>query len=560
MPGEYLVDLIVLLVAAVVAVPLFKTIRLGVVPGLLIAGMIVGPYGMGLVGNVGEIGSLAEIGVVLLLFVIGIDLKPSRFWLMRRWVFGLGSLQVVITGVVIAMLVVWVFEIRLAAAMLIGPALALSSTAFVLQLLTEQRSLTSLYGRASFAVLLLQDLAVVPLLALVPLLSLPTTDGIDADMGFALIQSLVIIMLVIVAGRKLLHPVLHRVALTGSPEAFTSSALLIVLGAAAITEHLGFSMAMGAFLAGLLISDSPYRHQVMAEIHPFRGLFLGLFFMSMGMSLNVDYFMGNPWTSLLLAASLIIVKAALLWPMAHFFGLKGKAGLAVAVTLAQSGEFALVLFALAWKTNLLDEALFQQLLLIVLLSMLATPALVSLARRLSVPRREGTVDREPPEPAPIVIAGFGRVGRRIGDLLDIAGQPYVALDINADRVEEQRENGYPVFYGDVRQTEVLRAAGASEARFIIVTLNDIEATKQVVSALRHAHPDVDIFARGHGLYECQRLRKLGASAAVPENLEASVALAGLVMTEAGVAEQRRNVIIEDFRRAYYTQIDEDPKK
>lgn len=554
MLAAYLVDIITLLVAAVIAVPLFKILRLGLVPGLLIAGVVVGPSGLGLVGNVGEISSLAEIGVVLLLFVVGMELRPSRFWLMRRWVFGMGTVQVLITAMAIASLVYLFADLPLAVVVLIGPALALSSTAFVLQLLTEQRALTSLFGRACLAVLLLQDLAVVPLLALVPLLAM-SEMSLGSNVGMALVQSVAIIALVIVGGRYLLQPVLHRIALTGSSEAFTITAILLVLGTALITEHAGLSMAMGAFLAGLLISDSPYRHQVMAEINPFRGLFLGLFFMSMGMSLNLDYFLAYPLLSIALAVLLIVLKAVMLWPIAWVFGLKGKSGLAVALALAQSGEFALVLFALARQENLIDEPLFQQLLVVVLLTMLTTTALVSVARKLATEKKTQEGEREAPELAPIVIAGFGRVGRRIGDLLKLADQPFVALDINAERVEAQRGD-YPVYYGDVRQTEVLRAAGASQARFIIVTLNDVEATKEVVTALRHAHPDVDIFVRGHGLYECQKLRKLGASAAVPENLEASVALAGLVMTEAGVSEQRRDVIIDDFRRSYYAQIEE----
>ncbi len=270
MISPYLVDIIILLIAAVIAVPFFQAVKLGAVPGFLIAGVIVGPSGLGLISNISEIGHLAEIGVVLLLFIIGIELKPSRLWLMRRLVFGLGTLQVILTGFVLAAVSYYFFDISLRVAILVGPALALSSTAFVLQILTEQKLLRSVYGRTSFSVLLLQDLAVVPLLALVPLLSM-SDPGTGKEIGFALFESLFILTLVIVIGRFFLHPLLHRVALSGNSEVFTASAVLLVLGTSLVLEHIGLSMAMGAFIAGLFISDSSYKHQIMAEIHPFRG-------------------------------------------------------------------------------------------------------------------------------------------------------------------------------------------------------------------------------------------------------------------------------------------------
>ncbi len=371
MISAYLFDIVILLLAAVVVVPLFQLVRLGAVPGFLVAGLIVGPSGLAAIGNVSEIGYLAEIGVVLLLFVIGIELKPSRLWLMRRQVFGLGSAQVLLTGAVLAIACFFLFGMSLRTAILVGPALALSSTAFVLQILASQKLLTSHYGRASVAVLLLQDLAVVPLLALIPLLAAPGMS-VGADIGLALLESLAILALVVLAGRYFLHPLLHRVARAGSPEVFTASAVLIVLGAAMATEHAGLSMAMGAFLAGLLISESAYRHQVIAEIQPFRGLLLGLFFMSMGMSFNLGLLLSDPVGSIVLLALLIALKVLILLPLGRLFGLPWRSSVAVALLLAQSGEFALVLFALAWQNGLLGEQLFQELLLVVLLSMMVT--------------------------------------------------------------------------------------------------------------------------------------------------------------------------------------------
>ena len=558
MISAYLTDIIILLIAAVITVPLFQRARLGAVPGFLAAGILVGPSGLGLIDNINQISHFAEIGVVLLLFVIGIELKPSRLWLMRRLVFGLGSLQVVITGGALALLITYLFDVSLDAALLLGPALALSSTAFVLQLLTENKSLGSSYGRTSFAVLLLQDLAVVPLLALLPLLS-SASMSIGSEIGIALVESLFILLLIILGGRYLLQPILHRVALSGNPEIFTASAVLIVLGAAVLTEHIGLSMAMGAFIAGLLISDSVYRHQVTAEIQPFRGLLLGLFFVSMGMSLDLELFLDTPLGWFAIVALIMATKFIILWPLARLFGCKGNNSPAVALLLAQSGEFALVLFALAFQSQLIDQLLFQELLLIVLLSMLLTPALAAFARRLAhdhvdIPQTEST--DEVSMAAPIVLAGFGRVGHRIGNMLASAGQDFVALDSDPALVEQQRASGHSVFFGDVRQPEVLNAAGAADARLVIVTLNDPQASEQLVASLHRMYPHIQIIARGHQLEQCCKLRRLGASHAISENMEASIELARIALKDSGMAPEEREKILTQYRKNYYRQIDD----
>lgn len=556
MNPSYLIDIIILLSAAVIAVPLFQAIRLGAVPGFLVAGLIVGPSGFCLISNINQISYLAEIGVVLLLFVIGIELKPSRLWLMRRSVFGLGSLQLLITGSALCGISYLFFDIPLRAAILVGPALALSSTAFVLQLLTEQKSLSSTYGRTSFAILLMQDLAVVPLLALLPLLT-SHDQGIGINIGLALIESLTVLSLVILIGRYFLHPILHRVAMAKNPEVFTASALLIVLGAAVILEHIGLSMAMGAFLAGLLISDSSYKHQVMAEIQPFRGLLLGMFFMSMGMSFNLSLLLENPGYCLAIVGLLIAIKTAVLFPLTYLFKLSTKKSLAVGLILAQSGEFALVLFSLANKSKLLSDLLFQQLLLIVLLSMLVTPLLAYLAQRLI--KSEGALETQEPEPAmesntPIVLAGFGRVGHRIGEILSLSGYTYVALDFDAAIVERERANGFPVFYGDVRNPEVLKSIGAEHAKVILVTVNDPEATEKLVASLCTSYPHRKIFVRGHSLTQCLELRSLGADGAVSEYVEVSIELARMALDNVGVSEQEQKTVLGGFRDKYYAEI------
>lgn len=558
MASTYLFDIVILLTAAVVAVPLFRAIGLGAVPGFLIAGVAVGPSGLALIDKVTEISHLSELGVVLLLFVIGIELKPARLWRMRRMVFGLGTLQLLVTGALITAAAHLLLKVPFVAAVIIGPALALSSTAFVLQLLTEKKLLHTEYGRSSLSILLLQDLAVVPLLALIPLLGVEE-EMVATDIAIALAEAAGILLLVVAGGRYLLQPVLHRVTSTGNREVFTALTVLLVLGSALLTEHVGLSMAMGAFVAGLLIADSPFRHEVAAEIEPFRGLLLGLFFMSMGMSLDVGEFLARPLVSVALLAALLAGKFAVLWPLARGFGLPGRSAAGVALLLAQSGEFGLVLFAYAHESELLTTAAYQQLLVVIVLSMLATPPLAGLAHRLATQRSRPPEERgEAPPKAPVILAGFGRVGRQVGQLLIAADTPYVAIDNDSSRVLDQRERGYPVFYGDARRPEVIRSVGSDDARLVIVTLDDFKAAEAIVAAVHGARPDLVIFARGENGEQCRVLCELGATFAVAENLEASLELAreALLLDEHDPAEVEG--LVRSVRRDYYAKVEAQP--
>lgn len=552
--ANYLLDIVILLTAALVAVPLFRAAGFGAVPGFLVAGIFVGPSGLALIDNVYEIGQLAELGVILLLFVIGIELRPARLWLMRRLVFGLGTLQLLITGALLTVGAHVFLDVPYRAAIVIGPALALSSTAFVLQLLAEQRKLRSDYGRTSLAVLLLQDLAVVPLLALVPLLAIQEL-AIGTDIAFALLETIGILLLVVVGGRYLLQPVLHRVTRARTQEIFTALVVVLVLGTALLTEHVGLSMAMGAFIAGLLIADSPFRHGIVAEIQPFRGLLVGLFFMSTGMSLDLNTFLAQPLVLLGLLLVLMGVKFIVLWPLVRSFGLGTSTGAAVSLLLAQSGEFGLILFAYALEVNLIDTVLFQQLIVVIVLSMLATPALAYLAQRLvAVPDDQRDSSADTPAPARIVVAGFGRVGRRIGQILTQAGKSYVAVDYDSSLVLRERAAGHRIFYGDVRRPEVLRSIGVASADLVIVTLDDFEAAEDVVAAMQQVHPDLPVLVRGHNSEQCQTLRKLGASLVVSENLEASLELAReALIRDDGDADQAEDLILR-FRDEHYDDV------
>ena len=549
---DYLTDIIILLTAAVITVPLSRFAKLGIVPGFLMAGIVVGPSSLGLIDNQAEIGHLAELGVVLLLFVIGIELKPSRLLLMRRLVFGMGALQVVVTGGLITAVTHLVFKLDLRSAILIGPALALSSTAFVLQLLSEQKMLVSDYGRSSIAVLLFQDLAVVPLLALASLLTISHIT-VQQDIGLALLEAFVILTLIIFGGRYLLHPVLHRIARLGSPELFTASAVLLVLGTAVLMAQIGLSMAMGAFVAGLLVADSEFRHQVTAEIQPFRGLLIGLFFMSMGMSLELPLLFSEPLFFIGLVVMLMLSKAILIWLLAILFGLGRRNAWAIALLLAQSGEFALVLFGVALNGDLLSDGLFQQLLVVVVLSMLATPPLAALAYRMVTERKselEETMLAEKAQ-ALIVILGFGRVGRRVGEIFEKRGVSYVAIDSNAGLVKHERDAGRAVFYGDAREPNILKSLGAQDAALIIVTVDDFQATEQVVTTLHGMSPSLNILARAHDMEHCESLQAKGARIAVSENLEASIALAQSALVQFGFDETETDAAIERYRKEYY---------
>ena len=565
---EYLTDIIFLLTAAVIAVPLFQSLRLGAIPGFLVAGIVLGPSGLAYIENYDEIAHLAELGVVLLLFVIGIEINPSRLWKMKGLVLGLGTLQVLITGGLITILVHEFLNTSWEISLLIGLALALSSTAFVLQLLTERKVLSSEYGRPSVAVLLLQDLAVVPLLAFVSLIAAPELT-IAEDVFLALVEALIILVLIIVTARYILNPLLKLLVRFGSPEIFTASALLLVLGSALAMENIGLSMAMGAFIAGLLIADSSYRHQIIAEIQPFRGLLLGLFFMTMGMSLNLELFLANPLVLLVIVVALMAVKFVTLWPLSRVFGIKGKASISVALLLAQSGEFALVLFALAMGMGLLDELLFQQLIIVVILSMLATPALEKFAHRIFLSSQRSIttmpdmdvsrvdLDQSDSGARPVILAGFGRMGHRIGYILELMKVPYVAIDSDASLVDRERAEGKSVFFGDAQRPEVLRAAGVVDAPFVIVSIDDLEAAERVVSSLHSAFPDVPIFARGHDLVKCRDLRALGAHFTVSETLEASAELARVALLHIGAENPEVEVALEHFRKNYYGRINKD---
>ena len=552
-----LLELIILLASAVLLVPIFQRLGLGSVLGFLASGILVGPWGLGLITDIDAIRHLAEFGIVFLLFLIGIELKPSRLWRMRKMVFGFGLAQVVITTIALTALG------RLAGLppplpIVIGSALALSSTAFVLQMLSDRNELTTHHGRLSFAILLMQDLAVVPLLALVPLLETSEPD-VELNVGFALLEAAAIFAAVLLAGRYLLGPLFRHVASSRNSEIFTASALLLVLGTALVMDQAGLSMAMGAFIAGLLIADSEFRHQVVADILPFRGMLLGLFFMSVGMVIDFGSLAGDLPNVLLWLVVLVLTKVVIILPIAWLSGLRGASVVAVALFLAQGGEFGFVLFSVASQAGLLEGVILQRAILVVALSMALTPLLVHFADRLLAREKAAVTAGSPAsmradddeESIPVLIAGFGRVGRRIAELLQQADVPYLGIDQDAGNVARARERGFSVFFGDVARPEVLQAAGIGKAKLAIIAVDRGQQSLQAVRAIHMAAPELPIMVRAVDREHSRELLTAGASRAYSENLETSLQLAAAAMYEVGKEQEAIQRLLDDFRQSYF---------
>jgi len=552
---------LILLISAVVFVPLAVRFNIGSILGYLGAGALVGPSGLGLIQNVDAVRHLAEFGVVFLLFIIGIEMKPSRLWLMRRQVFGLGGSQVLITGAVLASAIVFLplfpSPLNMGQASLIGLGLALSSTAMGLQILAERRELSAPHGRSAFAILLLQDLMVPVLLAMVPMMA-NKTDEFGDELAFAALEAFGMIFAALLIGRLMLRRVLRVVAQSRSSEIFTAVALLIVLSMAWISEQAGLSQALGAFLAGLLLADSEYRHQIEGDIQPFRGLLLGLFFIGVGMSIDLRLLLTDWPLILALLVGLMAIKTLVLIPLCGLFGQDWRDGTRVGLLLSQGGEFAFVLFGIAISQNVLSPQIGSMLVLLVSLSMALTPLVVLAAERLHHRLSPVTTTLRadtPPEPrtneAHVIIAGFGRVGRTVAVLLKAAGKPYLAFDKDLERVARGRAAGFEVFYGDSSRPEVLRAGHAARAALLVVTLDDPGATTRLVACIHQQFPDLPIHARARDLVHSQSLHSSGALQVVPETLEASLILGDKVLTALGMASSDVSAVIHAQRENGY---------
>jgi len=555
---NYLIDILALLLATVVIVPIFHAIRLGAILGYLTAGVILGPWGLGVISEVDEIRHLGEFGVIFLLFVLGIELKPDKLWQMRKMVLGLGLGQLLISAAIIYAVARWL-EVTHHAAIIIGFGLALSSTAFCLNLLAERGGISTVMGRMSFSILLLQDIAVVPLLALVSMFA--GGDADTAGSSFSLTYAVLVIIALLFVGRYLLNPILGRIVASQDPEVFIAVAVLLVLGVAWIMESIGFSMALGAFLAGMMLAESHYRHQIEADILPFRGILLGLFFMTVGMGIDFSLLWDQLFNIIGLTIGLMAVKASVVYMLIRISGARHDISIQAGVLLSQSGEFGFVMFGFAAASGVLEPQLNQTLILIVALSMVLTPFVVKIANvlllRLYKPKsaEEGIYSKFIDETEQhVILAGFGRVGARIGAILSAAEVSYIAIDLNQKRVKAAREQGFPVFYGDASNVKVLQAAGAERAKMIVVALDDPENFDRLVPLVRQHYPDVPIHARAKDRQHCAGLIIQGASTTVSETLETSLRLTEEVLLGSGIDELIIKRVINEFRDDYYSDV------
>ena len=530
---------ILLLAVAVIAVPLAKWLGLGSIIGYVAAGAVVGPAGLALITDVEEIGELAVLGVDFLLFLIGLELQPSRLWAMRKSVFGLGSAQLGITTVLLTAIGMS-FNLDFAVALLIGAALSLSSTAFGLQILSETKQINTRHGRTAFSILLFQDLAAVPILAAIPLIAAAEVDtghggGISNPFLGAAV-ALGALALVIVAGRTVLQPVYRAVAAANVREVFVAVALLTILGAGYLLEEAGLSMALGAFLAGVLLSDSAYRHALEADIDPFKGLLLGLFFLTVGMNVDIGFLTREPATIIGAAAGLLALKAAVLFALGRWSGLNGASAKGLAIAISQGGEFGFVIFALASGTGLIDADISGRLVLIVTLSMLATPLLFALDRALPKGDEDGPETVPPMEENQVIIAGFGRFGQIVGRLLRARKIPFTALEASADQVDFVARFGNKIYSGDASRLDLLRAAGAEHAKLFVLAIDDVDASLRAAELVREHFPHLMVYARARNREHAYRLMELGIDKIYRETFGSGLEAAGDVLKGLGFSE------------------------
>jgi glutathione-regulated potassium-efflux system ancillary protein KefC len=508
----FLYQALVYLAAGVIAVPVFKRLGLGSVLGFLAAGMVIGPWGLQLVSGPDAVLHFAEFGVVLLLFLVGIELNPQRLWQMRRPIFGMGATQVVATLAAVAA-AGWALDLPWTIAVVAGMGFAMSSTAIALATLQERRLLATPGGQAGFSVLLFQDLAVIPLALLLALLSPATArEGLD---WMAAAKAVAMIAALIAAGHYLLRPLLRVVANTGQREIFVGFALLLVLGVAALMESLGLSMALGSFLAGVMLAESEYRHELELDIEPFKGLLLGLFFIAVGMSIDLGLFLREPLLILAIGLGAVALKIALLYPIARFFGYCAPSdALVFALGLSQVGEFAFVLFAAAG--DILPRGTLSLLNATVAVSMLATPFLMILYERVLAPRLARGAERAADvvdESYPVVIAGFGRFGQVVARVLNGLGLHSTLIDHDPNQIELVRRFGSKAYYGDATRLDVLEKAGVAHARLLVVAIDDSPAALRLVREARQRYPALKIIARAHGRPDAFEYLDLGVPAA-----------------------------------------------
>jgi monovalent cation:proton antiporter-2 (CPA2) family protein len=541
-----MLDLVaIFLAAAVVAVPLFRRLGLGTVLGYLAAGLLIGPSGLGWVGQVDQTLHFAEFGVVLLLFLIGLELEPARLWRMRTSVFVLGGLQMLATAAALFGLGL-LFGLSWRAALLVGLALSMSSTAFATQILGERHELGTPGGRTAFGMLLFQDLAAIPVIAIVPLLG-DAPAGTEGPGWLALFA----VGGLVVAGRLLLRPAFRLVANVRSQELSTAAALLIVVGTALLMEQIGLSQELGAFIAGVLLADSEYRHDLEASIEPFKGLLLGLFFIAVGMSADLGLLVAEPLPLLAATVLLVGIKAAVLFAVARGDRLAPSDARRTAVVISQGGEFAFVLFAMAGGVGLLETAEVERLVMVVTLSMCTTPPLLLLDDRLRAraAKKAGEArefDTIADDHSPVIIAGFGRFGQVVARLLRLSKLSFTALDASAQHVDFVRRFGNKIYYGDASRVDLLRAAGAERARVFVLAIDDFETSMRTLEVVQRAFPHLRIVARARNRQHAYALLGAGVEHVIRETFAASAEAGQIVLEQLGIPSSSARESVRRF--------------
>lgn len=546
--GVDLIPAVALLGAGVVAVPIFRSIGLGSVLGYLVAGIVIGPFGIGLFQDPQAILSVAELGVVMLLFIIGLELKPSRLWTLRRDIFGLGLTQVLSCGAFLALAAVAAgasTKVAIVAAM----GLALSSTAVVMQILQERGETTEPHGQKTFSILLFQDLIIVPFLAVVAFMAPAAVDGDDGTRWVEFAAAAAAIVAVVAVGRWLLNPMFRILATTGAREIMTAAALLVVLGAALTMQVGGLSMAMGAFLAGVLLSESTFRHQLEADIEPFRGLLLGLFFLGVGMSVDLSV-IATSWQIILgLVVAFMAIKAATIYAAARIFGSRHSDAARIALLLAQGGEFAFVLFAAAAGTGVLDPATTAVLTAAVIVSMALTPLTPLAINRLLRPERESFegIDMADGLSGTALLIGFGRFGQVVSQPLLARGFDVATIDNDTEMIRAAARFGFKVYYGDGTRLDVLRAAGAGTAKIIAVCVDEREVASRIVELVKAEFPLARLLVRSYDRGHTLDLIEAGVDYEIRETLESAIAFGAAALRELGVADDEVEDLIADVR-------------
>ncbi len=546
--------------AAVIAVPLFQRLGLGAVLGYLVAGVAIGPWGLGFIRDVELILHVSEFGVVLLLFLIGLELNPQRLWAMRRPILGLGGAQVVGTGLALTAAGL-AFGLDWRAALVTGMGLAMSSTAMALQVLNERNLLPTPGGNAGFSVLLFQDIAVIPMLAALPLLAPPGALDQHGGDWTATLARLGVIAAIVVGGHFVLRPVLRVIAATGLREIFTAFALLLVMGTAALMQAVDLSMALGAFLAGVLLADSEYRHALESDLEPFKGLLLGLFFIAVGMSIDFGLLLDSPFLVLALVVGLVTVKALVLYALATLYPLPPAQRPLFALVLSQGGEFAFVLFSAALGLHCIAPQVGGVLIGVVALSMMTTPVLLGVYEGLIEPRlrqtaQAGPMDEIQAEDRPVIVAGFGRVGQIVARLLNANGIETTVLDHDPEHIEHIRRFGFKVFYGDAGRLDLLRAAGAERARLLVLAIDDQTQALRVVDLVREHFPNLTVLARAWDLRNLLELRDRGLTQVERESFEGALRLGELALRRLGLGAWAAKQAAHRFRAHDHALVEE----